>query len=113
MNSAVSVQSSPARTRRGGSGNMRFAHADPRRKYEAPRQWRRTTRVYCEPGRCDAWFFQTREGIDVGPYLSQFAAEVESRLLKEMLAQESCHEARVKRVINFMQESLELEANCA
>ena len=113
MNSAAPVHSSPRSTRRSGTRNTRYAHADPRRKYEAPRQWRRTTRVYCEPGRCDAWFFQTREGIDVGPYLSQFAAEVESSLLKEMLAQESCQEARVKRVINFMQESLELEANCA
>ena len=101
MNSAVSVQ--PVIS---GTHNGRVAS---KRKYEPPRQWCRSTRVYCEPGRCDAWYFQTREGVDVGPYLSQFAAEVEASLLKELLAQEDSHEARLAKVISFMHESLELE----
>lgn len=79
------------------------------RKTETPRLWNRSVRVYCEPGRCDAWFFQTREGVDVGPYVSQFAAEVEASLLKEQLAQEDCQQARMARIDSFLQESLELE----
>ena len=79
------------------------------RKTESPKLWNRSPRVYCEPGRCDAWFFQTREGVDVGPYVSQFAAEVEASLLKEQLAQEACQDARIARIDSFLQESLELE----
>ncbi|MEM7099477.1 MAG: DUF6316 family protein [Pseudomonadota bacterium] len=81
------------------------------RKYEAPRQWCRTSRVYCAPDRSDAWYFQTREGIDVGPYLSQFSAEVEASLLKEHLGQESCQNQRRAKIRAFMQESLELSAH--
>ena len=80
-------------------------------KYEPPRQWCRTARVYCAPGRGDAWYFQTREGVDVGPYLSQFSAEVEASLLKELLAQENCQDRRLSLIHRFMQESLELSDN--
>ena len=31
------------------------------------------------------WYFQTREGIDVGPYESQPEAAIEAELLKELL----------------------------
>ena len=31
------------------------------------------------------WFFHTREGVDVGPYDSQFEAEIEAGMLKELL----------------------------
>jgi hypothetical protein len=31
------------------------------------------------------WYFHTREGVDVGPYESQFEAEIESGMLKQML----------------------------
>ena len=31
------------------------------------------------------WFFHTREGVDVGPYESQFEAEIEAGMLKELL----------------------------
>ena len=53
------------------------------RKHEKPRVWFRSERVYMMTER--AWFFQTREGIDVGPYESQFDAEIEAGLLKELL----------------------------
>ncbi len=33
----------------------------------------------------NVWYFQTREGVDVGPYESQFEAEIEAGLLKELL----------------------------
>ncbi len=45
--------------------------------------WERGDRVFYKDGE---WFFQTRERIDVGPYKSQFEAEVEAGLLKELLA---------------------------
>ena len=105
MNTAVLVQPAIRKTYSGRVASNR--------KHEAPRQWCRSTRVYCEPGRCDVWYFQTREGVDVGPYLSQFAAEVEASLLKELLAQEECQDARLAKIGSFMRESLELDQTTA
>ena len=94
MDSVVSVQ--PA---------LRSANQQRYRKYESPRQWRRTTRVYCEPGRCDAWFFQTREGVAVGPYDSQFEAEIEAGLLKELLKDLDDREASMAVIREFVLDS--------
>ncbi|MEM9623097.1 MAG: DUF6316 family protein [Pseudomonadota bacterium] len=52
---------------------------------EAPMAWFRSERVFMEGS--GNWFFQTREGIDVGPYESQFEAEIEAGLLKELLSE--------------------------
>lgn len=49
---------------------------------EKPRTWFRSDRVFLSD---QQWFFHTREGVDVGPYESQFEAEIESRMLKELL----------------------------
>ena len=55
------------------------------RKDEAPRTWFRSERVFLNDGK---WFFHTREGIDVGPYESQFEADIEAGMLKERLSQQ-------------------------
>ncbi len=52
------------------------------RSKEDPRTWFRSERVFLVDGR---WFFHTREGVDVGPYESQFEAEIEAGLLKELM----------------------------
>lgn len=52
------------------------------RKDERPRTWFRSGRVFLSDGK---WFFHTREGVDVGPYASQFEAEIEAGMLKELL----------------------------
>lgn len=52
------------------------------RTNERPRTWFRSERVFLSNGQ---WFFHTREGVDVGPYDSQFEAEIEAGMLKELL----------------------------
>lgn len=52
------------------------------RRREALKTWFRSERVYNSDGR---WYFHTREGIEVGPYESQFDAELEAGLLLELL----------------------------
>ena len=55
------------------------------RDNEQARVWFRSERVFLS-GSSD-WYFQTREGVDVGPYESQFEAEIEAGLLKELLSE--------------------------
>ncbi len=52
------------------------------REDENPRTWFRSDRVFLSNSQ---WFFHTREGVDVGPYESQFEAEIEAGMLKELL----------------------------
>ncbi len=52
------------------------------RQHEDPKTWFRSDRVFLSDGQ---WFFHTREGVDVGPYESQFEAEIEAGMLKELL----------------------------
>lgn len=52
------------------------------RTNERPRTWFRSERVFLSDGK---WYFHTREGVDVGPYESQFEAEIEAGMLKELL----------------------------
>ena len=54
------------------------------RANEMEKVWFRSERVFAAADR--EWWFQTREGIDVGPYESQFEAEIEAGLLKELLS---------------------------
>jgi hypothetical protein len=49
---------------------------------EQPKTWFRSDRVFLSDSR---WFFHTREGVDIGPYDSQFEAEIEAGMLKELL----------------------------
>jgi hypothetical protein len=52
------------------------------RENERPKTWFRSDRVFLSDGN---WFFHTREGVDVGPYETQFEAEIEAGMLKELL----------------------------
>ena len=52
------------------------------RTNEKAKTWFRSERVFLSDER---WFFHTREGVDVGPYDSQFEAEIEAGMLKELL----------------------------
>jgi hypothetical protein len=52
------------------------------RRNEQARTWFRSHRVF----RLDhMWYFHTREGIDVGPFRSEFEAQVEASILKNVL----------------------------
>ncbi|MFW6092431.1 MAG: DUF6316 family protein [Pseudomonadota bacterium] len=58
----------------------------PVRAGESPRTWFRTSRFFNIGG---AWFFTTRENIDVGPYDSKAAAERDVARLIEILSETS------------------------
>jgi len=64
------------------------------RKHEQPRTWFRSDRVFCSDG---AWYFHTREGVDVGPYRNKFEAEVDAEMLKSLLL--GVDELQARRVI--------------
>ncbi len=53
------------------------------RRYERSRAWFRSDRVFAMNGR---WFFSTREGIELGPYMSHAEADQEAHLLSGALA---------------------------
>ena len=74
------------------------------RRNETPKYWSRSDRVFLSD---DQWFFRTREGIDVGPYESQFEAEIEAGMLMELLRdREHCEPGGTMAVIReFVLES--------
>jgi hypothetical protein len=49
---------------------------------ERPRTWFRSDRFFRSN---DQWYFRTREGIDVGPFLTEFDAQIEASILKSLL----------------------------
>ena len=65
------------------------------REGESPRLWYRRNRLFKSDGQ---WYFHTREGVDVGPYKTDFDAEVESSLLKQKLKQ--CAHEDISRIIS-------------
>ena len=46
------------------------------------RLWFRSSRVFASNG---SWYFHTREGVDMGPYETQFEAEIEAGILVKLL----------------------------
>ncbi len=52
------------------------------RHNEEPKTWFRSDRFFRSD---DKWYFYTREGITVGPYKTQFEAEVDAGMLKARL----------------------------
>ncbi|MCZ6710730.1 MAG: DUF6316 family protein [Gammaproteobacteria bacterium] len=52
------------------------------RSNEKKKTWFRSERVFVSNTQ---WYFHTREGVDIGPYDSQFEAEIEAGMLKELL----------------------------
>lgn len=52
------------------------------RKDELMRTWFRSERIFLSEAK---WYFQTREGVDVGPYDSEDEATIEAGMLRELL----------------------------
>jgi uncharacterized protein DUF6316 len=73
------------------------------RSNEEARVWFRSERVFLDHN--NEWFFQTREGVDVGPYESQFEAEIEAGLLKELLCECVDDDAVKKALREFVLDS--------
>lgn len=76
------------------------------RSNENPRVWFRSERVYMTTD--NEWFFQTREGVDVGPYESQFEAEIEAGLLKELLLGSTTSDAVMEVLREFVLDSYDM-----
>lgn len=72
------------------------------RQNERPRTWFRSERVFLSDGR---WYFHTREGVDVGPYDSQFEAEIEAGMLKELLRERAEGDGALNVIREFVLDS--------
>jgi hypothetical protein len=72
------------------------------RSTEPTRTWYRCDRVFASNG---SWFFHTREGVDVGPYETQFEAEIEAGMLKELLLGRPVGETALSVIREFVLES--------
>ena len=59
-----------------------YSSQAPARDEDQGKSWFRAERFYCEDG---AWFFSTREGIDVGPYDNLQIAQLEAKRLVKIL----------------------------
>jgi hypothetical protein len=72
------------------------------------RLWFRSMRVFASNGK---WYFHTREGVDCGPYDTQFEAEVEAGILRELLRESDAESGeRVRGVVRqFVVESFGAE----
>ncbi|MEM7081084.1 MAG: DUF6316 family protein [Pseudomonadota bacterium] len=75
------------------------------RNNEQPKTWFRSERVFMVGKH---WYFQTREGIDVGPYETQFEAEIEAGLLKELLRDLPDEEAILAAIREFVLDSFSM-----
>ena len=72
------------------------------RSNERQRTWFRSDRVFLSD---NEWYFHTREGVDVGPYPSQFEAEIEAGMLKELLRNVPRGEAALSVIREFVLDS--------
>jgi Domain of unknown function (DUF6316) len=73
-----------------------------RRRNEPVRTWFRSHRVF----RSDSnWYFHTREGIDVGPFNSEFEAQVEASILKSLLKDVDSQAAATAIIREFLLDS--------
>lgn len=84
-------------------------HKQVARKTEKPRTWFRSERVFLMDQ--NAWYFRTREGVEIGPYDSQFEAEVEAGLLKELLKPVEGENARISLIREFVLDSFAVGHN--
>ncbi|MEQ8859527.1 MAG: DUF6316 family protein [Pseudomonadales bacterium] len=72
------------------------------RTNEHPRTWFRSERVFLSNGK---WYFHTRECVDVGPYDSQFEAEIEAGMLKELLRERADGDGAMSVIREFVLDS--------
>jgi hypothetical protein len=68
------------------------------RRNEVQRTWFRSERIF----RFNSdWYFHTQEGVDVGPFKTEFEAQVEASILKKML-REQPPELALERIREFV-----------
>ena len=79
--------------------------ANNTRRDEAPRNWFRTERVFREEG---GWYFHTREGVNLGPYQSQFDAEIEASMIQELFKEVEQGPQSLQIIRDFVLESYSL-----
>src|SRR4051794_3275445 len=85
-----------------GMGSMDF------RRHEPARTWFGSHRVF----RSDAnWYFHTREGIDVGPFRSEFEAQVEASILKNVLKDSHSTPAALAVIREFLLDARTTSSN--
>jgi hypothetical protein len=78
------------------------------RSGEAPRTWFRTDRCFSVSG---AWFFGTREGIDLGPYTTRATAERAASELLTLLVEAAGDEEARQIIRTFRQRPAEARRN--
>jgi hypothetical protein len=72
------------------------------RSNEQSKTWFRSDRVFLSNGK---WYFHTREGVDVGPYDTQFEAEIEASMLKELLRESDPAQPPITVIREFVLDS--------
>jgi hypothetical protein len=50
----------------------------------------------------ELWYFHTREGIDVGPFSSEFEAQIEASILKHLLNEAPTPAAAIAAIREFV-----------
>ncbi len=80
------------------------------RKNEKVRTWFRSDRIFRSDG---AYYFHTREGIDVGPFNTEFEAQVESSILKNVLKETKDREAALTAIREFLLDARTTGCNLA
>ena len=80
------------------------------RRNESARTWFRSHRIF----RSDSnWYFHTREGIDVGPFRSEFEAQVEASILKNVLKDAPTPSAAIGMIREFVLDARTASCNLA
>lgn len=69
------------------------------RKNEPARTWFRSHRIFRAN---QDWYFHTREGIDVGPFKSEFEAHIEASILKHILKEVANPSEAVSAIREFL-----------
>jgi hypothetical protein len=92
---AVAAESAVKRPAHGVVGSVKVP---PLRAGEDAAVWFRTSRYFAVD---DAWFFATRENIDVGPYASKAAAEQDAKRLVELLNATESESERLRAIHQF------------
>ena len=69
------------------------------RRNEPVKTWFRSHRIFRAN---QDWYFHTREGIDVGPFNSEFEAQVEASILTHILNDAASAEAAASAIREFV-----------
>ncbi len=78
------------------------------RRNESARTWFRSHRIFRAN---EAWYFHTREGIDVGPFRSEFEAQVEASILKHVLKRAPSSKDAISAIREFILDAQTISAD--